>query len=137
KEAGTMRIGERSPRAEVAAPPKRPVRPPIFLMAGVALLLVLAACAPKGKQKEGDQDEERAESPAAEKQKTPALSTQPQAALPPIDWATVAGALGRAGAVQPGDVYRVGMPRGDLHVTVGGVQIKPALALASWVSFKQ
>jgi hypothetical protein len=29
------------------------------------------------------------------------------------------------------------MPRGDLHVTLGGVQVKPALALGSWVGFKQ
>jgi hypothetical protein len=60
-----------------------------------------------------------------------------QAAPTPIDWARVAEALGQAGAVQPGDVYKVGMPRTDLHVTVGGVAIKPALALGSWVGFKQ
>jgi hypothetical protein len=29
------------------------------------------------------------------------------------------------------------MPRGDLHVTVDGVGLKPALALGSWVGFKQ
>jgi len=102
-----MRIDRLSPRAEIAAPPMRPARPPMFLMAGLSLLLVLAACAPK--EKKGDQHEERAESPAAEKQETPALSTQPRTAFTPIDWATVAGALGKAGAVQPGDVYRVGM----------------------------
>jgi len=130
-----MRIGERPPRAAIAVPTRRPIRPPIFFTAGLSLLLVLAACAPK--EKAGDKHEERVESPAAEKQETPALSTQPQAAFTPIDWGTVAGALGKAGAVQPGDVYRVGMPRGDLHVTVGGVQIKPALALGSWVGFKQ
>jgi uncharacterized protein DUF1259 len=55
----------------------------------------------------------------------------------PIDWAGVAAALGQAGAIQPGDVYKVGMPRTDLHVTVGGVAIKPALALGSWVGFKR
>jgi hypothetical protein len=113
----------------------RPVRPAIFLMAGLSLFLVLAACSRK--EKEGDQDEERAESPAAETQEKQAVSAQPQAPLTPIDWTKVAEALGKAGAVQPGEVYKVGMPRGDLHVTVGGVQIKPALALGSWVGFKQ
>jgi hypothetical protein len=54
-----------------------------------------------------------------------------------IDWNKVGDALGKAGTVQPGDVYKVGLPRGDLHVTVGGVRIKPALALGSWVAFKQ
>ena len=117
-----MRIGELFSHAEIAPFSKRQVRHPIFGIAGLSLLLILAACAPK--EKEGDQDEERAESPG-------------QAPLTPIDWATVAGALGKAGAVQPGDVYKVGMPRGDLHVTVGGVQLKPALALGSWVGFKQ
>lgn len=123
-----MPLGRLSSRAEIAAPPMRPVRPPIFLMAGLSLLLVLAACATK--DKEGDQDEERAESPAAE-------ILEKQAAHKPIDWTKVGEALGKPGAVQPGEVYKVGMPRGDLHVTVGGVQIKPGLALGSWVGFKQ
>jgi len=29
------------------------------------------------------------------------------------------------------------MPRSDLHVTIGGVAVKPTLALGSWVAFKQ
>lgn len=53
------------------------------------------------------------------------------------DWKAVDQALGRSGAVQPGDVYKVGFPRSDLHVTVGGVALKPSLALGSWVAFKQ
>ena len=60
-----------------------------------------------------------------------------QVAPAPIDWARVAEALGQAGAMQPGDVYKVGIPRRDLHVVVEGVAIKPALALGSWVGFKQ
>jgi Domain of Unknown Function (DUF1259) len=60
-----------------------------------------------------------------------------QHAMAPIDWKQVDQALGRAGAMLPGDVYRVGFPRGDLHVTVGGVVVQPALALGSWVAFKQ
>jgi Domain of Unknown Function (DUF1259) len=54
----------------------------------------------------------------------------------PADWRDVERALGRPGAVQ-NDVYRVGFPRSDLHVTVGRVAVKPALALGSWVAFKQ
>ena len=39
--------------------------------------------------------------------------------------------------MQPGDVYKVSLPRSDLKVTVGGVELKPALALGSWVAFKK
>src|SRR5258708_30207979 len=52
------------------------------------------------------------------------------------DWNDVEQALGRAGTVQPGDVYKVSFPRGDLAVTLDGVAIKPALALGSWTAFK-
>ncbi len=106
-----------------------------FLTAGLALLLVLNGCG--SKEKEGDQDEERAESPAAEQQEKQTAAVQPQAAPTPIDWSKVAAALGKSGAVQPGDVYKVGIPRSDLHVTLGGLRIMPALALGSWVGFKQ
>ena len=51
-------------------------------------------------------------------------------------WKTVADQLGRTGSVQAGDVYKVGLPRTDLHVTVDGVEIKPALALGGWLAFK-
>jgi Domain of Unknown Function (DUF1259) len=36
-----------------------------------------------------------------------------------------------------GDVYRVGMPRTDLSVTVHGIAIKPGLALGSWAAFRR
>jgi Domain of Unknown Function (DUF1259) len=52
------------------------------------------------------------------------------------DWSKVAVALGKSGAVMPGEVYRVGMPRTDLHVTLDGVELKPTLALGSWVAFE-
>jgi hypothetical protein len=51
------------------------------------------------------------------------------------DWAAVGHALGKDGAVQAGGVYRVGLPRTDLNVTLDGVTIKPALALGSWLAF--
>ncbi|HET6892223.1 MAG TPA: DUF1259 domain-containing protein [Pyrinomonadaceae bacterium] len=53
------------------------------------------------------------------------------------DWKAVEQALGKAGSLQPGDVYRVSFPRVDLKVTVGGVQVKAPLALGSWVAFKK
>jgi Domain of Unknown Function (DUF1259) len=53
------------------------------------------------------------------------------------EWDAVARALGKAGSMQPGDVYKVSLPRSDLQVTAGGVAIKPALALGSWVAFKK
>lgn len=52
-----------------------------------------------------------------------------------IDWAPVDAAMGRTGAAQAGGEYRFSMPRSDLTVTVDGVQIRPALALGSWVAF--
>jgi len=53
------------------------------------------------------------------------------------DWKPVEMALGKAGSVQPGDVYKVSFPRSDLKVTAAGVELKPALALGSWVAFKR
>jgi len=43
-------------------------------------------------------------------------------------------ALGRSGQ-KMGDVYKVGFPRSDLHVTVHGLALKPGLALGSWAAF--
>ena len=45
-----------------------------------------------------------------------------------IDWKKVDAALGKTAAVS-GEVHRYGLPRSDLHVTLDGVAIKPALAL--------
>lgn len=62
------------------------------------------------------------------------------AALPAVaaevDWAKVAQALGKEGSVQPGGVYRVALPRSDLHVTLDGVAVKPGLALGGWLAFE-
>ncbi len=62
---------------------------------------------------------------------------QAQQPLAPVDWKLVDAGLGKSGALQPDGAYKVGMPRSDLHVTIGGVAVKPALALVSWVAFKQ
>jgi hypothetical protein len=51
-----------------------------------------------------------------------------------IDWRKVDAAMGKTAAVS-GEVHRYGIPRSDLHVTLDGVAIKPALALGGWVAF--
>jgi hypothetical protein len=54
----------------------------------------------------------------------------------PASWDKVAAALGKSGTEMPGGVYRVGLPRSDLHVVLDGVEIKPTLALGSWLAFR-
>jgi hypothetical protein len=51
-----------------------------------------------------------------------------------FDWKEIDTALGKSATVS-GEVHRYGLPRSDLHVTLDGVAIKPALALGGWVSF--
>src|SRR3989475_5365636 len=53
------------------------------------------------------------------------------------DWNAVEQALGKSGQMQPGDVFRIGMPRTDLTVTVRGVPVKAGFALGSYAAFKQ
>jgi hypothetical protein len=51
------------------------------------------------------------------------------------DWNAVGQAVGKTGTVMPGGVYRVGLPRTDLHVMLDGIELKPTFALGSWVAF--
>jgi hypothetical protein len=51
------------------------------------------------------------------------------------DWKAVEQALGRPGQSQADGAYKFGLPRGDLTVTVNGLQVKPTLALGSWIAF--
>jgi Domain of Unknown Function (DUF1259) len=53
------------------------------------------------------------------------------------DWKAVEQALGKPGQLQAGDVFRVGMPRTDLAVTVKGVPVKAGFALGSYAAFAQ
>jgi hypothetical protein len=54
------------------------------------------------------------------------------------DWhAQVGAALGKTGATTPGGIYRVGLPRTDLRVTLDGVELKPGFALGSWLAFEK
>jgi len=52
-------------------------------------------------------------------------------------WKAVDDAMGRPGQDQPDGAHKFGLPRGDLKVTVAGVEVKPALALGSWVAFSK
>src|SRR6266542_2711125 len=97
-----------------------------LVLAGATL--VLAGCGGR------EEREEQASESAAQEQRERAQTQQP---LAPIDWKQVDAGLGKSGALQPDGAYKVGMPRGDLHVTAAGVAVKPALALGSWVAFKQ
>jgi biotin operon repressor len=58
----------------------------------------------------------------------PALAADP-------DWNAVAKALGKAGTVQAGGVYRVGFPRTDLKVSLDGVALRTGFAFGGWVAF--
>jgi len=51
------------------------------------------------------------------------------------DWKNVSDIFGFPGDVLPGGVIRFNMPRKDLHVTFGGIEIKPGLALGGWAAF--
>lgn len=63
-----------------------------------------------------------------------ALLASPPARAADIDWKKVDAALGKTATVS-GEVRRYGLPRSDLHVTLDGIAIKPALALGGWVAF--
>src|SRR5882757_4634437 len=56
---------------------------------------------------------------------------------PAAAWKPVDTALGRAGQMQPGDVYKFALPRRDMKVIKEGVTVAPGLALGSWVAFKR
>jgi hypothetical protein len=51
--------------------------------------------------------------------------------------AQVGEALGKTGTQTPSGVYRVGLPRTDLKVTLDGVELKPGFALGGWLAFEK
>ncbi|MER9210467.1 DUF1259 domain-containing protein [Mesorhizobium sp. M0663] len=59
---------------------------------------------------------------------------QPASAAP--DWEAIAKALGKSGTETPGGVYRVGLPRTDLMVSLDGISLKPGFALGGWIAFE-
>src|SRR5438552_19058407 len=52
-------------------------------------------------------------------------------------WKEVNKAFGKEGKVQPGNTYRISLPRSDLKITLDGVALKPGFALGGWVAFEQ
>ncbi|VUD72295.1 hypothetical protein MET9862_02890 [Methylobacterium symbioticum] len=58
-----------------------------------------------------------------------ALATGASAAEPWQD--AIATGLGKPGTAMPGGVYRVGLPRTDIKITLDGVTLTPSLALGS------
>lgn len=59
------------------------------------------------------------------------------AAAAEVDWSKVDQSIGLKGTDLPNGVHKYGLPRSDLRVTVDGVEIRPSLALGSWVAFEQ
>jgi hypothetical protein len=54
------------------------------------------------------------------------------------DWmGRVGEMLGKAGTEMPGGVYRVALPRSDIHARLDGVEIKTGLALGGWLAFQR
>jgi hypothetical protein len=51
--------------------------------------------------------------------------------------AQVGAALGKTGSAVPGGIYRVGLPRTDLKVTLDSVELKAGFALGSWLAFEK
>jgi hypothetical protein len=66
------------------------------------------------------------------------LAGAPGLAVAADDWQTQVGeALGKTGAAAPGGIYRVGLPRTDLKVTLDGVELKAGFAVGSWLAFEK
>ncbi len=55
---------------------------------------------------------------------------------PSLDTKAIEQAIGKPGEIKD-EVYKVGLPRKDLSVSVKGVHLKPGFALGSWIAFKQ
>src|SRR5436305_9761259 len=58
--------------------------------------------------------------------------TSPKASS--TEWSSVAKIIGKAGTLQNG-VYKIGLPRTDLNVHIGGTKVEPGAGLGSWMAF--
>src|SRR5262249_40204878 len=63
------------------------------------------------------------------------LVAQTQKAPAANDWKSVDDAMGLPGQDQPDGGHKFCLPRGDLKVSVGGIDVKPGFALGSWTGF--
>src|SRR6266566_1739387 len=65
------------------------------------------------------------------------LAAVPGVAFAADEWqAQVGEALGKTGTPTPSGIYRVGLPRTDLKVTLDGVELKAGFALGGWLAFE-
>ena len=51
------------------------------------------------------------------------------------NWQRVGEALGKPGTELPGGIYKVSLPRTDIHATLDGVALQPGFALGGWLAF--
>lgn len=58
------------------------------------------------------------------------------AAGSPLDTNSIQSALGLSGKMMPGGVYRVSLPRSDLHVCVDGIPLQTAFALGGYAVYE-
>src|SRR5215471_15472551 len=66
------------------------------------------------------------------------LTAAPGLAAAADDWqAQVGEALGKSGSATPSGIYRVGLPRTDLTVTLDGIRLRPGFALGGWLGFQR
>jgi hypothetical protein len=54
-----------------------------------------------------------------------------------IGWKRVEQILGISGKMTADGVFKFGLPRRDLQVTIEGIKIKPTFALGTWFGFKK
>lgn len=107
----------------------RRLLPPVLVL----ILAALTACTaptPAGPSPSGAMSEGGAMQPATEQgQREPDATSD-------ADWKPVTDALGRTGKFGDNNtVYRIPLPRTDLHVTSQGVDIKPGLSLGGYAAF--
>jgi hypothetical protein len=66
------------------------------------------------------------------------LAAAPGIAAAADDWqAQVGETLGKTGSATPSGIYRVGLPRTDLIVTLDGFRLRPGFALGGWLGFQK
>lgn len=57
-------------------------------------------------------------------------------ASPALDTSAIQNAIGLTGKMMPGGIFRVSIPRDDLHVTVDRIRLKTALALGGYAVYE-
>lgn len=53
-----------------------------------------------------------------------------------LDTSAIENAIGLSGKMMPGGVFRVNVPRSDLHVSIDGIPLKTALALGGYAVYE-